>query len=45
MSEQKMRLCFHAAKIPQMQTTAAVSSTADAKSNSHEGKHGEILLR
>lgn len=36
--------CFHAAKIPQLQSTATVCDTADAKSNTSEGKRGEILF-
>lgn len=34
----------HATKIPQLQTTATVYDTADAKSNTSEGKHGEIFF-
>lgn len=36
--------CFHPTKIPQLQTTATVCDTADAKSNTLEGKHGEMLF-
>lgn len=34
----------YATKIRQLQTTATIYDTADAKSNASESKHGEILF-
>lgn len=35
--------CFHGTKIPQLQTTTTICDIADARSNSSEGKYGEMF--